>query len=267
MNSRPFLFRRRSRNTPRKHRAYAVGDVHGCLSLLDRLLEAIEAEIARDTPRKASIVFLGDLIDRGPHSAQVVERLRTYRPPGASAHFIMGNHEEVMLKVLEGDVELLASWLRFGGKETLQSYGLDAAQLAGEPDAAMIDRIRAAVPASHRNFLGGFADSISFGDYLFVHAGIRPGIDIAEQAQSDLRWIRDPFLQDERDHGTLVVHGHTISREVDVASNRIGIDTGAYNSGTLTALALDGRRRWLVQTGKDGIHRNELSEIHNDSFG
>ena len=260
MNSRPFLFGRRGGSGPRGHRAYAVGDVHGCLELLEQLLAAIEDEIDRDSPRKASIIFLGDLIDRGAHSAQVVERLRTYSPEGATAHFIMGNHEEVMLRVLDGELELLPNWLRFGGAETLRSYGLDPADLEREPDEAIVDKLREAVPAEHREFLAGFADSISFGGYLFVHAGIRPGIDIAEQSQADLRWIREPFLGDESDHGFVVVHGHTITNEVEVVPNRIAIDTGAYCTGTLSALAVEGKERWLIQTSGTRAERKSLVE-------
>ena len=233
---------------PRRRRAYAIGDVHGCLDLLDRLLARIESEIADKRAPKTSIVFLGDLIDRGPASAQCLERLRTYSPPFATVHFIMGNHEEVMLRVLDGDSELLASWLRFGGAETLRSYGLDPRDIAELSDEDRLARIRAAIPASHVDFLRSFADSISFGDYLFVHAGIRPGVALSEQSQSDLRWIRSPFLEDSSDHGFVVVHGHTITNAVDVAPNRIGVDTGAYCTGVLSALAIEGPRTWLIQT-------------------
>ena len=233
---------------PRGRRAYAVGDIHGRLDLLEQLLSRIESEILDRPKVKTSIVFLGDLIDRGPSSAQVIERLRTYSPAGASAHFIMGNHEEVMLRVLAGDSSLISSWLKFGGEETLRSYGLDRRKLGAMAPDELLSRIREAVPTQHVEFLEGFADSISFGNYLFVHAGIRPGIDLAEQARSDLRWIRQPFLEDETDHGFVVVHGHTITNSVEVTSNRIGIDTGAFCTGKLTALGIEGSRRWLVQT-------------------
>jgi len=237
---------------PRGRRAYAVGDIHGRLDLLELLLERIESDIA-DNPRvKTNIVFLGDVVDRGPHSAEVVERLRSYSNPHASAHFIMGNHEEVMLRVIGGEKDVLSSWLRFGGAETLKSYGLRPRELAKMPDEERVAALRSAIPLSHRQFLGSFSDSISFGDYLFVHAGIRPGVDLAEQTQYDLRWIRDPFLDDETDHGFVVVHGHTISNAVDVAPNRIGIDTGAYCTGVLTALAIEGPKRWLIQTSEAG---------------
>lgn len=243
---------------PKGRRAYVVGDVHGRLDLLDRLLAAIEKEVGGDRRSNASIVFVGDLIDRGPDSSAVVERLRTYSSPGITLHFIMGNHEEVMLKVLAGDDGPLSSWLRFGGVETLQSYGMSSTELSKLKGEELVDRIKHAIPDAHRKFIAGFADSISFGQYVFVHAGIRPGVALADQSQADLRWIRDPFLEDSTDHGFVVVHGHTITSEVEVSANRIGIDTGAYFSGTLTALGIEGRKRWLVQTSHDGTKRLSL---------
>lgn len=259
--SRGGFFSRGSRPAgPKGHRAYAIGDIHGCLDQLNLLLSAIEREIEKDHRSKASIIFLGDVVDRGPASAQVVERLRSYAHPRASAHFVMGNHEEVMLRVIEGDSSLLTSWLRFGGRETLASYGLDSKDVASLEDEDLAACLKAAIPASHRAFLASFSDSLSFGDYLFVHAGIRPGIDLAEQSQSDLRWIRDAFLYDSTDHGFIVVHGHTISNRVDVAENRIGIDTGAFCTGILTALAIEGPKRWLIQASEDGTERLPLED-------
>lgn len=232
---------------PRRRRAYAVGDVHGRLDLLEQLLGTIEAENARRRTVPTTLIFLGDLIDRGPDSAAVVERLRTYRPDFATPMFVMGNHEEVMLRVLAGDASLLADWLKFGGDECIRSYGLDPAKISKGAPAAAVAAIRDKVPAEHVEFLRSFADTISFGSYLFVHAGIRPGTSLADQLQSDLRWIREPFLGDQRDHGHIVVHGHTISEEVEVCENRIGIDTGAYRTGVLTALGIEGRERWFLQ--------------------
>lgn len=259
MMARSLFFRHSGPAGPKGQRAYAIGDVHGCLDLLESLLARIESEIAEPPKRRTSIVFLGDLIDRGPASAQVIERLRIYRPNGARAHFIMGNHEEVMLRVLDGEAGLLPSWLKFGGAQTLRSYGLDPVRVSKLPADRMLSELRAAVPANHLAFLRSFADSISFGSYLFVHAGIRPGIDLSEQSQADLRWIREPFLNDGRDHGFIVVHGHTITNEVEVTPNRVGIDTGAFCTGTLTALAIDGRRRWLIRTSKSETERVSLA--------
>jgi serine/threonine protein phosphatase 1 len=229
-------------------RAYAVGDVHGRLDLLEKLLEKIESDIASRPDRKILLVFVGDLIDRGPSSAQVIERLRTYRHRGVRTVFLLGNHEEVLLRILSGDADLISKWRMFGGTECLRSYGVDTDRLARLRDAEALEVVRKAIPSDHVSFLQSFDDSCRFGDYLFVHAGIRPGVEIDQQRQSDLRWIREPFLLDDTDHGFIVVHGHTIRPEVEVRSNRIGIDTGAYRSGVLTALALEGSESWFLDT-------------------
>jgi serine/threonine protein phosphatase 1 len=229
-------------------RAYGVGDVHGRLDLLEQLLEKIHEDIAKRPPRKVLLVFVGDLIDRGPHSAQVIERLRTYRDPAIRTVFLLGNHEEVLLRILSGEADLISKWRWFGGTECLQSYGVDTSKLIGASDEDALEVIRQAIPEQHVKFLESFDDSCRFGDYLFVHAGIRPGVEIDQQRQSDLRWIREPFLFDDTDHGFVVVHGHTIRPEVEVRANRIGIDTGAYRSGVLSALAIEGAESWLLDT-------------------
>lgn len=230
-------------------RAYAIGDIHGRLDLLDDLLRRIEDDIAQRRPKKTYIVFLGDLIDRGPDSAGVVERLRTWRPRHGRPIFLGGNHEEVLLTILGGDASILPSWLKFGGAECAQSYGIDVDALRRMEDDEAIEAIRAKVPRAHREFLSNFADTFRFGDYLFVHAGIRPGLAVEDQDPHDLRWIRDPFLSDAKEHGFVVVHGHTIVPEVDERPNRIAIDTGAYHSGILTALGVEDRDRWFIATG------------------
>jgi serine/threonine protein phosphatase 1 len=229
-------------------RAYAVGDVHGRLDLLEQLLEKIHHELAYRPVEKVLLVFVGDLIDRGPSSAQVVERLRTYRHPAVRTVFLLGNHEEVLLRILAGEAELIAKWRLFGGSECLESYGIDTTKLAALGDEQALELVRSAIPKEHVEFLESFDDSCRFGDFLFVHAGIRPGVEIDQQRQSDLRWIREAFLFDETDHGFIVVHGHTIRPEVEVRPNRIGIDTGAYRSGVLTALAIEGSDSWLLDT-------------------
>lgn len=229
-------------------RAYAVGDVHGRLDLLDQLLAKIHDDLRHRPARKVLLIFVGDLIDRGPNSAQVVERLRTYSHPDVRTVFILGNHEEVLLRILAGDAELITKWCWFGGTECLNSYGVDTAKLATISVEDALGVIRAAIPKKHVEFIESFDDSCRFSDYLFVHAGIRPGVEIDQQRQSDLRWIREAFLFDETDHGFIVVHGHTIRPEVEVRENRIGIDTGAYQSGVLTALAIDGSESWFLDT-------------------
>lgn len=248
MSLAPLLFGRRPPAGPRSHRAYAVGDVHGRLDLLQSLLGLIEDDVCARRTMRTSIIFLGDLIDRGPESAGVVELLRTYRPAFAKTMFLMGNHEEVMLRVLEGDAGLFTQWMKFGGAECIRSYGAEPASLSKMPPEDAIALLNGRIPRNHVEFLAGFADTISFGSYLFVHAGIRPGTSLADQSQTDLRWIREPFLEDERDHGCVVVHGHTICEEVELCPNRIGIDTGAFRTGVLTALGIEGTERWFLQT-------------------
>lgn len=228
--------------------AYAIGDIHGRLDLLDSLLGQIERDMSERPAKKTFIVFLGDLIDRGPDSAGVIERLRTYRPVGARPVFLAGNHEEVLIRILQGDRNILASWLKFGGAECAQSYDIDPQALRHLEEGDAIRLLQSRFPASHRAFLESFADTFRFGDYLFVHAGIRPGIAIEQQDRSDLLWIRDPFLSDSKEHGFVVVHGHTVVEAVEERRNRIGIDTGAYQSGVLTALAVEEDRRWFLAT-------------------
>jgi serine/threonine protein phosphatase 1 len=242
----------RSRKVPagvHGYRAYVVGDVHGRLDLLEDMLAKIHTELQHNPTPQALLVFVGDLIDRGPNSAQVIERLRTYRRLGVRPVFLLGNHEEVLLRILRGEASLIGSWRRFGGTECLASYGVDTAQLERLTDELALDIVSRAIPAEHVDFLESFVDRYRFGDYLFVHAGVRPGVPLDQQRQADLRWIREPFVLDEKtDHGFVVVHGHTISEDVEERFNRIGIDTGAYRSNVLSALVIDGADRWLLDT-------------------
>lgn len=235
-------------------RAYAIGDIHGRLDLLDDIIGRIEADIAARERRKTFIVFLGDLIDRGPDSAGVVERLRNYRPEYARPIFLAGNHEEVLLTILEGQPKILPSWLEFGGAECAASYGIDPGLLRRLDERRAIALLRDKIPRSHTEFLAGFGDTFRFGDYLFVHAGIRPGLSLEDQDRKDLRWIREPFLSEAADHGFIVVHGHTIVDQVEERRNRIGLDTGAYRSGILTALAIEEEERWYLQSNRVHAH-------------
>lgn len=224
---------------PPGKRLYAVGDVHGRRDLVDDLLGQIERDI-RDRPvASAVVVFLGDLIDRGPDSAGVIERLRTLRHFPARMVFLLGNHEEFLLRTLAGEPDVAQDWLAFGGDACAASYGVAVASLQALDERRIADIVGAAIPPAHVAFLKDFDDTVRFGDYLLVHAGIRPGIPIEDQQPADLRWIRHPFLSDAQDHGCMVIHGHTISDGVDRRSNRIGIDTGAYRTGILTAAVIE----------------------------
>ena len=239
----------RESQVPAGHRVYAIGDVHGRDDLLGELLGSIEADHQSRDPAKLTVVFLGDLIDRGQSSSQVIERLRAYRPANARLVFLAGNHEEVLLRIVDGDARLLADWMRFGGAECVRSYGLELERLRDLPPQRAVAAVREAIPRAHIGFLRSFDDTFRAGDYLFVHAGVRPGIPLDEQSRTDLRWIREPFLGDRTDHGFVVVHGHTIREAVEELPNRIGIDTGAYRHGVLTAIGLEAGERWFIQAG------------------
>ncbi len=258
------IFRRKSSARPAKAvhsvppgtRVYAIGDVHGCKQQLEWLLDAI----ARDCSGNGMtnhLIFLGDLVDRGPDSRGVVQRLSEGPIPGQKHDFLMGNHEEAMLQVWDGHGDVVSGWLRFGGAQTMESYGItrgDMFRLGME----LPKLVREVVPEEHIRFMKGFKDHVVVGDYLFVHAGIRPGIPLNQQESSDLRWIRDEFLLDEEsNHGFKVVHGHTISDGPVVKSNRIGIDTGCYVSGTLTALVLEGSSHRFLAVGGELQRRAE----------
>jgi serine/threonine protein phosphatase 1 len=230
---------------PNGQRAYAIGDIHGRLDLFNALIAAIEANDAERGVADTTIVLLGDLVDRGPDSAGVLDTARRLQAR-RNVRIIAGNHEEMFLQSLE-DADILRHFLRYGGRETALSYAVDADRYRDATLEEAQVMLRDAVPAEDLAFMAGFEDHVAIGDYLFVHAGIRPGAPIAEQKRSDLRWIREPFLSHAGDHGHTVVHGHTITDAVDVRANRIGIDTGAYQSGRLTALGLEGADQWLVE--------------------
>lgn len=234
---------------PAGKRLYAVGDIHGRLDLLNELLARIEADIRGRPVETAALVFLGDLIDRGPDSAGVIARLCGLHDFPARTAFLLGNHEEILLRVLDGEPGLAYDWLGFGGDACAESYGVAAASLQAMDEQRIARVLTAAIPPAHVAFLKGFGDTVRFGDYLLVHAGIRPGVAIEDQQPHDLRWIRQPFLSDAHDHGCTVIHGHTISDGVDHRPNRIGIDTGAYRTGILTAAVIEEAELSFMATG------------------
>ncbi|MFZ2996189.1 metallophosphoesterase [Sphingobium sp.] len=234
---------------PDGQRIYAVGDIHGRLDLLDDLLDRIAADERTRPVSAVSLIFLGDLIDRGPQSAQVVQRLLDLSRDHAGVRFLMGNHEEVFLKALAGEQGALSFFLRIGGDATMLSYGVEEAQLAGADPAALHALMQAHVPADHGAFIEKFEDMIVIGDYAFVHAGVSPRVPFARQSTSALRWVRDEFLNHGKALEKIVVHGHTISEDVEQAIHRVGLDTGAYASGRLTAMGFESDARWVIQTG------------------
>jgi serine/threonine protein phosphatase 1 len=252
---KPFrpLFRARSARAapavPAGERVYAIGDIHGRRDLFEALIAGIEADDAASTPARTTVVLLGDLVDRGSDSAGVIAAAREWQQR-LTVRIVAGNHEEMFLRCFE-DLELMRRFLRFGGRETILSYPVDPQALALADAETAQQLMRVAVPEADLAFIGGFEDQILIGDYLFVHAGLRPGIPLAEQRVEDLRWIREEFTGSRRDHGLVVVHGHTIVEAAEIKPNRIGIDTGAFASGKLTALRLEGCGRQLIETRHD----------------
>jgi serine/threonine protein phosphatase 1 len=194
------------------------------------------------------VVYVGDYVDRGDDSRGVIELLSAGPLPGFRSVHLMGNHEDIMLRFLE-DASAAPLWIANGGDATLYSYGVPWRPAASEGDYDYVQaEFRRALPESHLRFLRRLALSHVEGDYLFVHAGIRPGREIELQDAADLMWIRGEFLDSDADHGKVVVHGHTISPEPVLRDNRIGIDTGAVATGRLTCLVLDGSSQRILQT-------------------
>jgi serine/threonine protein phosphatase 1 len=238
---------------PEGLRLYAVGDIHGRLDLLDQMLEIIGQDGASRKPMRTVIVFLGDYIDRGNDSKGVVERLISGLPEDITAVFLKGNHEDLLLSFLEEPVSGL-NWLHNGGETALMSYGVDRAAIddaiwlgkRGLMEAAA--QFHSLLPDEHLRFYRSLKLSYRAGDYFFAHAGVRPGVALDRQTEDDLIWIRGEFLNYTYEFGAVVVHGHTPARFPQDLHNRIGIDTLAFHTGKLTAVGLDGARRWFLST-------------------
>ena len=229
-------------------RVYAIGDIHGRLDLFEQLLGKIAEDDRQRPSLRNQLILLGDLVDRGPSSAQMVERAMTLARFENAVHFIKGNHEELFVAAACGNARAVDVFRQIGGIETLASYGLPSDSSAAMDDGEIARWMLNHVPREHVDFIDGFQDMRVIGDYLFVHAGIRPRIPLEAQDPADLHWIRGEFLNYRGSHGPIVVHGHSITSEVDEQPNRIGIDTGAWYSGKLTAIGLQGTERWFVQT-------------------
>lgn len=231
---------------PEGQRVYAIGDIHGRDDLFARMIDMIRADHAERGAAEVTLILLGDLVDRGPDSAQVIERAMRLGDEFPGMRLLIGNHEECFLAALTGDVRRVRYFMRIGGEATVRSYWRDDASFEKASFEDVAARLPELVPAAHVDFLGRGEDMIEIGDYAFVHAGVRPGVPLEKQALSDLRWIRDEFLDHLGDHGKIIVHGHSITAAPDEQANRIGVDVGAFQSGTLAGLGLEGSRRWFL---------------------
>jgi serine/threonine protein phosphatase 1 len=230
-------------------RIYAVGDIHGRDDLLRKLQALIHEDAYRRQASRNVVVYLGDYVDRGEGSRQVIDMLLNEPMPGFESVHLKGNHEDVMLRFLD-DVTMAPGWLSYGGMETLASYGVAPPPPHGTPAEflAAQQALGERLPRAHFEFLRRLDLVHEEGDFLFVHAGLRPGLPLDAQRDEDLLWIREEFLLSDASFGRIVVHGHTIAEEPVVRRNRIGIDTGAYTSGRLTALVIEGTEWFFLQT-------------------
>jgi len=229
-------------------RIYVIGDIHGRLDLLDMLIGKIDADLKSAPTPEPLTVTLGDYIDRGPNSRGVLERL-AHNPFPMPYLPLKGNHEELLTTFLD-DPSILGKWRRLGGLETLHSYGVPVSSLmvgTGFEEAAA--RLRAALPEEHLRFVSSLKLSASSSSYFFCHAGVRPGIPLDRQSAADLLWIRQEFLNSKMNFGKRVVHGHTPTERPEVLPNRINIDTGAYATGRLTCLVLEGNQHRFLFAG------------------
>lgn len=227
---------------------YAIGDIHGESAKLDLLHSMIQADARSRKGKRKVAIYLGDYVDRGPDCAGVIDRLADDPLPGFEKVFLKGNHEEFMLHFMEtGDNS--SGWFHNGGLNTLQSYSVEMSGnfLWRTDSTGLLEQLRKKLPAKHRAFLEQLDLHHIEGDYLFVHAGIRPGRPLDNQTAADMLWIRNLFLDSEEDHGFMVIHGHTPSSGPEIRPNRIGIDTGAVYGGKLTALVLEGENRDFLQ--------------------
>jgi serine/threonine protein phosphatase 1 len=250
-----WLFERRSRpgvkslpQAPEGSRIYAIGDIHGRADLLADLHDQIRAD-ASSAPARKIVIYLGDYIDRGLQSRGVIDALLDGPLPGFEAVHLKGNHEAALLDFLT-DARIGANWMQFGGGSTLLSYrvGLTNAETGGTDYVSAQQEFAERLPARHLAFYRTLALNHREGDYLFVHAGLRPGVPLDQQTAEDMLWIRDDFLDFTGTFGPVVVHGHTITDAPEVRDNRIGIDTGAFATGQLTCLVLEGSERRFLST-------------------
>ena len=235
--------------TPPNMRIYAIGDIHGRYDLLRQLQRMIWNDVAQHRKRRKVLVYLGDYIDRGPDSRKVLERLSRHPLHRCVSVHLMGNHEQAMLGFMQ-EPDAYSDWLVYGGLATLSSYGITNPrdEQRSRPLPFLAQQLESRVPEHHKVFLRGLKKHIVLGDYLFVHAGIRPRVPLKLQTAGDLLWIRDDFLRFRQPHSHFVVHGHHMTEIPDVHANRIGIDTGAFATGCLTCLVLDDESRSFIDT-------------------
>ena len=248
------MFRNRKKRpdviqTARGQRVFAIGDIHGRYDLLEQILDKVLSRF--QSPHHFGkfnrLIFLGDIIDRGPDSHMCLRAVQ-HLVSKYGAELVIGNHEDLLLHTMKGDQEACRIWLeRAGGLATLKSFDISP-PLPHEDGIDFGERLKQAIPEKYTKMLEDAPTTLRSGDYLFVHAGVKPGVPLANQENFDLFFIRDEFTQSQDWHGAMVVHGHTIVEKVEQHPNRIAIDTGAYRSGRLSCLVLNGQKREILIT-------------------
>jgi serine/threonine protein phosphatase 1 len=245
------LFRQSKQRDPNPDgitRVYAIGDVHGRFDLFDDLIARINRDVCERPKVPTRIVILGDFIDRGPHSATIIDLLmRLSTEPNITV--LRGNHEETMVDAVGGDHAAMDLWLAHGGLATLESFAVDVAAADPDDSRVFMELARRAIPRSVVQWIRRLPTYVQIGDHYFVHAGVKPGVPLPDQTDDDRLWIRAEFTGSDEDHGAIIVHGHTIYEDgVSMARNRIGVDTGAYRTNILSAVAIQGEQIWTVAT-------------------
>ncbi len=240
-------------SAPNGMRIYAIGDIHGRLDLLKKMQRLIFEDVSVKGAERNVVVYLGDYIDRGMDSKGVIDHLMQETISGVESVFLKGNHEEALISFLS-DARYARVWKNFGGFETLLSYGVTPPVKVDDPDdfKSVRDQFAEKLPKEHLDFINGLKLSETFGDYMFVHAGVRPGIELDKQRVEDLLWIRGDFLRSKEDFGKVIVHGHTPQPKPEFHSNRINVDTGAYITNELTAVVLEGEEHSFLKAGLTG---------------
>ena len=250
-NTQQVIFAGPPASVPAGRRVYAVGDVHGRADLLARLIEDIRSDLSKGSfEGRPILIFLGDYVDRGFQSREVIDVLLSEVLSPFETYFLKGNHEAAMLQFLT-DPSIGPRWAEFGGAETLVSYGVrpPRTRTSLEDWGRASEELQAVLPPEHLHFLSNLDLSVRIGDYVFVHAGVRPGVPLDQQSEYDMLWIRDEFLTDRKPLGAVIVHGHTPTSAPHRDSRRVGIDTGAYLSGKLTAARFEHESVEFFATG------------------
>ena len=252
----PSVFSRFFDKTPEYERIYAIGDIHGEFDLFIDLLDKINCDNKSFAAAQTVILLLGDLIDRGPKSRQVLQLLQQFHTKDSGLVVLLGNHEELLLESARGNETAQRAWLRNGGRQTLESYGIAVEKFTRSDPFERASSLVSTLGGDTLAWLTSRPLTYRSGDYYFCHAGIRPGVELSKQSKRDLLAIGSDFLSSDADHGAMIVHGHTEVASVECHFNHIAIDTAAYRTGKLSALGLQGSRRWQISATREKVERN-----------